>query len=66
MHKSQLRDGNYILHEHVPHDQNLGNVLFHDLLMNEKVWHVRVDPERVETDSIIEPGQCVCVRNEVR
>ena len=28
-------------------------------LMNAKALHVRVDPERVETDPIIEPGRCV-------
>ena len=62
IHKSQLQDGTYFLHEHLPRDQNLGSELIHDLLMNEKVWYVRVDPERDEPVSIIEPGRCVFVR----
>ena len=61
IHKSQLQDGHNFLHEHVPRDQILGNDLIHDLLMNEKVWHVRIDPERVEIDLVMEPRRCVCV-----
>ena len=65
IHKSQLHDGSYSLHAHEPRDQNMDNKLLHDLLMNEKVWHARVDPERVETDPIIEPRRCVYVRSEI-
>ena len=65
-HTSQLQDENYFWHEHVPRDQNLGNELNDDLLMNEACANVRVDAERVETDPIIEPGRCVCVRSEIR
>ena len=50
IHQSPLQDGNYFLHEYVPRDQSWSDVLIHDLLMIGNVWHVRVDPERVETD----------------
>ena len=56
-HNSQLHDGNYFF-------LAWARELIHDLLMTEKVWHVRVDPERVETNSISEPGRCVYVRCE--
>ena len=63
--QSQLQDGSYFLHEHVLRDQNLHHELIHDLLMNDKVWHMRVNPERIETDSINEPRRCVHVRSEI-
>ena len=34
----------------------LGGELIHDFLMDESVWHVRTDLERVEADPIIDFG----------
>ena len=65
LHRSQLQDGNFFLHEHVPRDYHLGKDLIHDLQKDEKVWHVRIDPGPVETDSIAGPGRCVCVWREI-
>ena len=41
-------EGNYFCMSTCHGCQTLGNELIHDLLTNEKVWHVRVEEETLE------------------